>query len=460
MAILIKNARYLIQDADTVLEGVDLLIRGNRIASVSPSGGEEGAGQPIGAETLEEVIDATGKVLTPGFVNAHTHLYQNLLKNVREDLPLKEWCEEVTFPFADVVHQDHWNRNDISVGYAWSVLGAMEMVRSGITSFIDMDLTLDTIFDAWLDVGVRGIAAITIVNRWVPKDLMRDDSVRKAEIMAYVDRWSEPAGQGLVKIFLAPSTPFSCTPDLLAWIRSVADQRGLGVQTHVSETRWEVEQSLRETGTTPLAYLHSLGFLKGDLSAAHCVHLTPAEIDLVQERGVIPIYNPKSNMKLGSGVAPVAAMVRRGIPVALATDGAASNDIMDMFEEMRVGALLQKVAAEDPSVISARDMFRMATTNGARAAGLEAGELRPGKLADVVILDLNQVHTSPIHDIVQALVLCGKAADVETVLINGKVVMRNHRFTTISEEEAFQRAVAIGEDRFERSRRKTLSAEF
>ncbi|HEY3313969.1 MAG TPA: amidohydrolase [Bacillota bacterium] len=460
MAILIKNARYLIQDADTVLEGADLVIRGNRIASVSPTGGEPGVGDGAGAGPVEEVIDATEKVVIPGFVNAHTHLYQNLLKNVREDLPLKQWCEEVTFPFADVVHQDHWQRNDISVGYAWSVLGAMEMVRSGITSFIDMDLTLDTIFEAWLDVGVRGIAAITMVNRWVPKDLMRDDSVRKAEVLSYVDRWTGSAGRGLVQVVLAPSTPFACTPDMLAWIRSIADQRDLGVQTHVSETRWEVEQSTRETGTTPLAYLDSLGFLKGHLTAAHCVHLTAAEIDLVQERGVIPIYNPKSNMKLGSGVAPVARMLRQGIPVALATDGAASNDIMDMFEEMRVGALLQKVAAEDPSVISARDMFRMATSNGARAARLDAGELKPGKLADLVILDLNQVHTSPIHDIVQALVLCGKAADVETVLIDGKAVMRDRRFTTISEEETFQRAVAIGADRYERSRQKTLKAEF
>jgi 5-methylthioadenosine/S-adenosylhomocysteine deaminase len=228
------------------------------------------------------------------------------------------------------------------------------------------------------------------------------------------------------------------------------------MQIHVAETRYEVEEIARRHGTTPLAYLDRFGLVDQRLTAVHCVHLAEQDLDLLQERGVIPVYNPKSNMKLGSGIAPVAEMLRRGIPVALGTDGSASNDLLDMFEEMRVAALLQKVAAEDPSVITAADVFRMATENGARAARIEAGTLDPGRLADVVLVDLSGVHLIPVHDIVNSLVYCARGSDVATVIIDGQVVLQDRMLLTMDEGAILDMARERGQSLRQRSLHSSL----
>jgi 5-methylthioadenosine/S-adenosylhomocysteine deaminase len=207
----------------------------------------------------------------------------------------------------------------------------------------------------------------------------------------------------------------------------------------------------RQAKTTPLRYLDRFGLVDDRLTAVHCVHMTDQDLDLLQERGAIPIYNPKSNMKLGSGIAPVAKMLERGIPVALATDGSASNDLLDMFEEMRVGALLQKVAGEDPSVLSAADLFRMATENGAKACRIDAGTLDPGRLADLVLVNLEGVHLQPVHDIVNSLVYCAKSSDVETVIIDGQVVMQERKLVTLDEQTILAMARERGYDLRQRS---------
>jgi 5-methylthioadenosine/S-adenosylhomocysteine deaminase len=243
-----------------------------------------------------------------------------------------------------------------------------------------------------------------------------------------------PAERPRVHVVLAPSTPFLASPDLLQWAREQRDRLGVGLQIHVSETRYEIEEIARQAGTTPLRYLDRFGLVDERLTAVHCVHLAAADLDLLQERGVVVVYNPKSNMKLGSGVAPVAEMLRRGVPVALANDGAASNDLLDMFEEMRSAALLQKVAAEDPAAISAADVFRMATEHGARACGIDAGTIDPGRLADLAVVNLRRPHLVPVHDVVNSLVYCAKASDVETTIIDGRVVMRGRQLTTMDED--------------------------
>jgi 5-methylthioadenosine/S-adenosylhomocysteine deaminase len=230
----------------------------------------------------------------------------------------------------------------------------------------------------------------------------------------------------------------------------------LGIQIHVAETRYEIDRIAEETGTTPLRYLDRFGLLDNRLTAVHCVHMDEGDLDLLQERGVIPIYNPKSNMKLGSGIAPVTEMLRRDIPVALGNDGSASNDLLDMFEEMRFAALLQKVAAEDPSVISAADVFRMATENGAKAGRIDAGAIDPGLLADLAIVNLRKAHLVPIHDIVNSLVYCARAEDVETTIINGQIVMRDRELVTMDEEEILNKAQKWGTALRQRSRESVL----
>ncbi|HHY37324.1 MAG TPA: amidohydrolase [Clostridia bacterium] len=474
MAILIKNARYVVQDADTILENADILIEGQKIAGVftqSGSGGDglgshgfrsrDGSDSYEGGAFQGTVIDASGKVVMPGLINAHTHLYQNLLKGQKDGLGLKEWCEEVTFPFANVVHYDHDVQGDDSIGYHWSVLAAEEMLKGGVTCFIDMDLTVESMFRAWTEVGIRGIAAVTMVNRWVPKELHKDDDVRKKEVLDYIDKWhSRPQDHSLVDVFIAPSTPFTCTEDLLRWARRIADERDVGTQIHVSETSWEVPQCVSETGYTPLAYLSNIGFLDGHVTAVHCVHITREEIEIAARKGVIVVYNPKSNMKLGNGFAPIVELLEAGVTVALATDGAASNDLLDMFEEMRVGAMVQRGRLADPSVISAKDVFRMATVGGARAARIDAGEIKKGKLADIVVLDVGKAHSIPVGDVINTIVYCSKASDVDTVLVNGEVVVHNGCLTRIDEDAVRQHALEAAVEKLGRAKGKKMAAEF
>lgn len=434
MTILLQNADYLVRSADRIERNCDVLIEGDRIVAV-------GKIEPVDGW---EVIDAAGRAVIPGLVNAHTHLYQNFLKGLNDGVPLVEWCGEVLFPANDVIHTDHWVRQDERLGYAWSSLAALEMIKAGTTSCIDMDVTMDSVFQAWVDIGFRGVGAITLSDRWIPDKLKRPtEEIRQATI-DYAERWRECNPR--VQIVLAPSTPFLASPDLLNWTREQRDRLGVGIQIHVSETRFEIETIHQETGTTPLFYLDQFGLVDERMTAVHCVHLTGEELDLLAKRGAIPVYNPKSNMKLGSGIAPVVEMLRRGIPVALANDGAASNDLLDMFEEMRSAALLQKVAAMDPSVISAADVFRMATENGAMACHIDAGTIDPGRLADLAIVNLHKPHLIPIHDILNSLVYCAKGEDVETTIIDGRIVMRDRKLQTADEENLLAQAQKLGSD--------------
>ncbi|MCK5197284.1 MAG: amidohydrolase family protein [Spirochaetales bacterium] len=240
----------------------------------------------------------------------------------------------------------------------------------------------------------------------------------------------------MTHIALAPSAPFICSESLLGWTAETAEKYNLGLQIHVSETLQEVEESKVKNGKPPLEYLDSLGFLSRPVSAVHCVHITESEIDLARERSVIPVYNPKSNMKLGSGIAPVRKMLDAGIEVALGTDGPASNDIIDMFEEMRMGAMIQRAEEENSSVISAADMFCMATKAGAECSGIDAGVIVENKLADIVILDRSSVHTfSTEANILSWLVFCVKSSNVESVIINGSLVMKNRIISGIDEQK-------------------------
>jgi 5-methylthioadenosine/S-adenosylhomocysteine deaminase len=447
MTLIIKNASFVVRAADRVERDADVLIEGNRIAGI-------GSYEP---QPGWDVVDAAGCAVIPGLVNAHTHLYQNFLKGLNDGVPLVEWCAHVLYPAADVIHGDHRDAQDERLGYAWSLVAALEMIQSGTTCCIDMDMTMDAIFEAWLEIGFRGVGAVTLADSWIPEKLRQPAGVSRQEALGYVERWrGVPAGSPRIQMVLAPSTPFLASPDLLRWVRQQRDELGVGVQIHVAETRYEMSEIARQAGTTPLRYLDSFGLVDGRLTAVHCVHMDKDDLDLLQERKVIPIHSPKSNMKLGSGVAPVAEMVRRGIAVALANDGSASNDLLDMFEEMRCAALLQKVAAGDPAAISAADVFRMATENGARACQIDAGTIDPGRLADLAIVNLRRAHLLPLHDVVNSLVYCAKGSDVATTIIDGRVVMRERRLLTMDESEILDLAQEFGADLRARSLQSEL----
>ena len=432
--ILIKNIRYLVKNADEVLEDVDVLIDGNRISKI---------GRDLSGYRHATVIDATNKILSPGFVNMHTHLYQNMLKGMRDDLLIKDWCEQVTFPLCGIINK-YADKNDTDLSYYYGILGAVEQIRCGITAFGDMDVIQDSLFEAWEDVGIRGCGAIQAFNRWVPAELSVTEEEQKQQILDLIKKWH---GKGLQRVAIAPSTPFACTPDYLRWLVKTGGEQGVNIYCHISETKWEIDQSLNDVGMTPLEYMESEGALCAPLLAVHAVHFTEEEMELCKKRNVTVCYNPQSNMKLGSGIAPISEYLKKGIPCVMATDGAASNDLLDMFEDMRTGLMMQKLRNGCPECMNANDIFRMATENGAKFFGIDAGVIEEGKLADVILLDTTKAHFGPVHDVIQNIVYCGKENDVETVIINGRIVLRDGVMQTIDEKVAVANAMKMGSER-------------
>lgn len=434
MTILIRGASYIVRSADRIEHDCDVLIEGSRVTAVGQLG--------LAIDPAATVIDGRDKAIIPGLINAHTHTYQNFLKGLSDDLRLVEWCNATLYPLAYAIHRAQWQHGDESCGYQWASLSALEMIRGGVTCCVDMNMNMDSVFQAWLDTGLRGVGAIALADRWVPDALRREYGPDKAEALRLARTWRNAHSR--LSTVLGPSTPFLCTRELLEWARDQAADLGIGLQIHLAETRYEVDTVTQETGMRPVEYAHSLGLLRPGVTAVHCVHVHDREIDLLAESGATVVHCPKSNLKLGSGIAPITRMVRRGVPVALAADGAASNDSLDLFEETRMAALLHKGAGEDPAAITGRQAFRMATEGGARAAGIDAGTIDPGKLADLAIIDLDAPHLLPVHDILNTLVYCARADDVECTIIDGQVVMRDRIVRTVDEEKVRREAGAYG----------------
>ncbi len=433
MKTLLKCADAVVRSADRVLLSADLLMADGRVEAV---------GRNLSAPDAE-TVDCSGMLLCPGFINLHTHVYQSMLKGRRDDLTLAPWCNEVTFPFVGVALAHAKDKED-PLPYHYGMLAGIEQLHSGITAFVAMDMISDALFRSWEELGVRGVGAVQSANRWIPDEFVQPDEKMIEGIERLIDRWD---GRGLLRTAIAPSTPFCCTPAFLQMLGELADRRKQFLCIHVGETRTEMAESLRDTGMTPVGYLDSLGFLDRPVLAVHCVHLSDADVETVREKPVTICHNPKSNLKLGSGVAPVARYVREGIPVAVGTDGAASNDLLDMFEEMRTALLLQKGVNGDPAALSPKDVFRMATETPARALGLDAGVLEPGRQADVLCVDMRSANCACGGDPLTTLVYCAKAADVVNVYIAGRAVMKDRVITTVNEKEAVSRAIQIGERR-------------
>ena len=446
MTLLIRRAAHLLRNAGRIERDGDLLIEGNRIAAV---------GHDLPAPPQTEVIDARGCAVIPGLINAHTHLYQNFLKGVGAGLRLVPWCEAVLFPIVDVILQEQLAGNQYSA-YLWSAMGALEMIRAGTTCCQNLDtaayLSLAAILQAWRDVGLRGVGAINLANRWVPPHLLLDEWEVRRSAECLIEQEHQP--DGLVQVALGPSTPFLCDESFLRWAGDTAQAHDLGIHIHVSETASEVTDALRDWGMRPLERLEALGLLSERVSAVHCVHVNEAEIELLARHGVTVVHCPKSNMRLADGVMPWPAFKTTGVEVALGNDGCASNDILDMWEEMRAAALLGSIAADNPAAITPADVFRAATEGGARACRVDAGTLDPGRLADLVIVDLSAPHLRPIHNILPTLVFCARAADVRDVIIDGQVVMRQRQVLTVDETALVAEADAMGQELYARAQTK------
>jgi 5-methylthioadenosine/S-adenosylhomocysteine deaminase len=417
--LIIKGATIVTMDsARRVINNGAVAVDHGRIASVGT------AADIDAAYTAREVLNADGKVVIPGLINGHTHVPMTLFRGIADDLDLQEWLTKYIFPAeAKNVTEDFVR--------AGTRLGLAEMIRSGTTTYCDMYYFEDAIADETFKAGMRGVLGETVI------DFPVADNKNNADAMTYVERFvNHWKGNALIIPAIAPHAPYTVSEDHLKAARSFSDRTGAPVVIHVSETKREVDDSIKSKGASPIDYLNRIGFLTDRVIAAHVVWPTAEELGLLKRLGVGVVHNPQSNMKLASGVAPVPDMLKNDLAVGLGTDGAASNNDLNLWEEMDTAAKLHKVFSKDPKVVSAREAFEMATIRGARALHLEKeiGSIEAGKRADLVVVDLDDLNQTPFYNIYSDLVYAAKAGDVRTVIIEGRIVMRDRRLLTLNEE--------------------------
>jgi 5-methylthioadenosine/S-adenosylhomocysteine deaminase len=400
-----------------VIDDGGIAVAGGRIVAIGPRD------EIQRGFTARKKILAFGKVLTPGLINGHTHVPMVLFRGLADDLDLQEWLTKYIFP----AEAKNVTEEFVRVG---ARLGLAEMIRGGTTTYCDMYYFEDAIADETAKAGVRGVLGETII------DFPVADNKTNAEGMAYVERFvSRWKGHELIVPAIAPHAPYTVSEAHLRAVRAFSDRTGAPIVTHISETKRELDDSVKDKGASPVAYLDRIGFLNNRVIAAHVVWPQGTDIAILKRRGVGVVHNPQSNMKLASGVAPVPKMMSEGVFVGLGTDGAASNNDLNMWEEMDTVAKLHKVFSGDPRVISAQQAFELATIGGAQALHLdkEIGSLEVGKRADILILDRDTLNQIPLYNIYSDLVYATKGSDVETVIINGRIVMRNRRLLTLNE---------------------------
>lgn len=426
MSILIENAAILPMTGENSLIQKGYLIINNDIIEHIGAGAA-----PPGS--YRRVIDGSGQAVLPGLINTHTHAAMTLLRGYADDLPLMEWLSTKIWPLEAKL-----NGEDI---YWGTMLAIAEMIKSGTTTFNDMYFFMDQAARAVEESGMRALLSRGMIGVSPESQIALDDS-RKL-----VEQW-HGAARGRIRFALGPHAPYTCPPEYLQKVAALADELEVGIHIHIAETRQEVEDIVKQYGMSPVRLMLANGVFKHPTLAAHCVHLNEDDIAILKDYQVGVAHNPESNMKLASGIAPVPAMLKAGIAVGLGTDGASSNNNLDMIQEMRSCALLHKVNSMDPTVLPAYQALEMATALGAKALGWddEIGMLKPGYKADLILIDLNAAHMIPHYDIVANIVYSAQAADVDTVIIDGQIVMENRRITQFDEQEVLAKCQALARD--------------
>ena len=389
------------------------------------------------------VLDASKRAVLPGFVNTHTHLWQSLMKGCADNEPLQEWTKNQLIPMLYVRHQ-RFLKGNFEGDYYSALMACIESIRFGSTTILGMDGLNPRICEAFQQIGIRGIHAFQMADQWVPEEVLQPREEQVAYAEKIYRRWHN-ASSGRIKTFFGPATPYICSKNYLKEIKDMATQWNIPIQIHIAEAPYEVELIKKEQGITPIKYLESIGILELKTIAVHCIWLTEEEKNLLKKYDVSVSHNPESNMKMGSGVMDLPWMLRKGINVALATDGAASNDNLNMLGAIRNTSLLHRLIHKDPAIISSPTVLRMATINGARALGLEQeiGSIERGKRADIILIDLSKPHTRLLGKVENMLVHCSLGSDVETVIIDGKIVMKNRTILTVDEEHVMKKAESI-----------------
>ncbi|WP_420426753.1 TRZ/ATZ family hydrolase [Algiphilus sp.] len=425
---LLVQPRWLIpvQPEGMVLEAHSLAVRDGRIEAILPN--EEAAR----LYSAEQTITLPDHALLPGLINAHTHAAMTLMRGLADDLPLMQWLNQHIWPAeSDAVSDDY-----VSDGMR---LACAEFIRGGQTCFADMYFFPETGAAVVEEAGLRAAIGLILIDFPTPYAQDADDYLHKA--LAVHDQLR---GHQRLKPMFAPHGPYTVSDAPLRKMRAYAKELGLGVHMHVHETADEIQGGLATTGERPLARLDGLDLLDSDFMAVHMTQLTAEEIDKVARNGVHVVHCPQSNLKLASGFCPVAQLMEAGVNVALGTDGAASNNDLDLLDEMRTAAMLAKAVAGRPSAVAAARALSMATINGARALGMDAeiGSLEVGKAADFIAIDLSDVSTQPVYDPIAQIVYCASRHQITDNFVAGQPLMRQRQLLSVDAESAIARANA------------------
>ena len=399
MSILLEHVIAVTMcEENPVLEEACILVEGNRISYL-------GTHRPEGE--FDEVMDASGMVAMPGLINAHTHTAMTLLRSYADDMNLQDWLFQKIFPFEDTLTPE--------MVYEGSLRGMQEMLATGTTCFHDMYFFQEETARAAEEAGMRGILCEGITDPVLEKKL-----TKTKQLLQLVKE-----GSGRLKVALSPHAVYTCSEETLKTCAAFAKEHGLSIHTHLAETKTEHEDCIRDHGMTPTEWMEHCGLFDLPCVAAHGVWLGETDRKILKNHGVTVVHNPVSNLKLASGVAPVVELSNEGVNVALGTDGASSNNNLDMFEEIKLTGILHKGITLEPTVLPAWEVLKMATVNGAKALGYEdLGMLKEGYLADLILLDFDKPHLTPNHNTISNLVYAVKGSDVAYTMVDGKFVYK------------------------------------
>ncbi len=423
MSILFKNVR-LLPEYGFGDEGVFAAVADGCFSYIGKS-------RPEG--TFEREIEGNKNLLMPGFYNAHCHSAMTIFRGYGEDLPLSRWLEEKIFPAEDRL-------SDESVYYG-SMLAIAEMLKNGIVSFSDMYMFCSATAAAVLESGIKANISRSIVS--FDPNMKKEDDFRLAESMALYDEYNG-AGDGRLKIDMSLHAEYTNKMNTCRYLAEYAKEKGCIVQVHISETEKEHRECIERNGMTPIEFFLEAGVLDSPTTAAHCVYVTDSDMDIMREKGVTAVHNPTSNLKLGSGVMPLRAMLDKGIGVALGTDGAASNNTLDLLKELQIASILHKGVSRKADITTAREMSDLISLNGARAQGrYDCGKIEVGKRADAVLIDMNALNNIPCYDTYAALAYSVNSSNVLMTVVDGRILYDNGEYTSIDKEKLVYEARRI-----------------
>jgi 5-methylthioadenosine/S-adenosylhomocysteine deaminase len=425
---LIKNGTLITPILENgsikILKNASVLIENDKISEISTELSENG---------VDKVIDGEGKIILPSLVNTHTHISMSLFRGLADDLELNEWLNDYIWPMEAEL--------DGKICYLGALLSNIEMIKSGTTTFNDMYSFMEDVVDATIESGIRGCLSLGMID-------FGDEEKRKDEIKHTLNLINYSKDKDKIKVFIGPHSPITASEELLRESRKLADKYNTKIHIHVSETKKEVDDILKEKNMRPFQYLEDIEFLNEDVLAAHCVWLSDAEIDIIKEHNVKVSHNPSSNMKLASGISPVSKLLDKKISLSLGTDGSASNNNLDMFEEIKIASLLQKVDTLNPKVLNAEESFKLITINGAKALGLESeiGSIEIGKKADIILVDtLNPNLTPNTNSLISHLIYSANGSNVDTTICNGEILMENRKLEVLNEKNIIEKVNKITE---------------